>query len=76
MMSWSRSGELMFMVILGGTGTLFGPVFGAVAFLVIEEILSSFTTYWALPFGILLILSVLFIKGGLSGLIHRGVKHG
>jgi len=76
MMSWSRSGELMFMVILGGTGTLFGPVFGAVAFLVIEEILSAFTTYWALPFGILLILSVLFIKGGLSGLIHRGLKNG
>ncbi len=76
MMGWSRSGELMFMVILGGTGTLFGPVFGAVAFLVIEEILSVFTTYWALPFGILLILSVLFIKGGLSGLIHRGLKHG
>ena len=76
MMSWSRSGELMFMVILGGTGTLFGPVFGAVAFLVIEEILSAFTTYWALPFGVLLILSVLFIKGGLSGLIHRGIKHG
>jgi branched-chain amino acid transport system permease protein len=76
MMSWSRSGELMFMVILGGTGTLFGPVFGAVAFLVIEEILSAYTTYWALPFGILLILSVLFIKGGLSGLIHRGLKHG
>lgn len=76
MMGWTRSGELMFMVILGGTGTLFGPVFGAVAFLVIEEILSAFTTYWALPFGILLILSVLFIKGGLSGLIHRGLKHG
>ncbi len=76
MMSWSRSGELMFMVILGGTGTLFGPVFGAVAFLVIEEVLSMFTTFWALPFGILLILSVLFIKGGLSGLIHRGLKHG
>jgi branched-chain amino acid transport system permease protein len=76
MMGWTRSGELMFMVILGGTGTLFGPVFGAVAFLVIEEILSAFTTYWALPFGILLILSVLFIKGGLSGLIHRGLRHG
>ena len=72
MMSWSRSGELMFMVILGGTGSLFGPVFGAVSFVFIEELLSSFTTYWALPFGVLLILSVLFIKGGLNGLIQRG----
>ncbi len=72
MMSWTRSGELMFMVILGGTGSLFGPVFGAVTFLVIEEILSAYTTYWALPFGILLILSVLFVKGGLNGLVQRG----
>jgi branched-chain amino acid transport system permease protein len=76
MMSWSRSGELMFMVILGGTGSLFGPVFGAVAFILIEEILSSFTTYWALPFGVLLILAVLFIKGGLNGLIQRGWNRG
>lgn len=72
MMSWSRSGELMFMVILGGTGSLFGPVFGAVTFVFVEELLSSFTIFWALPFGILLILSVLFIKGGLNGLIQRG----
>jgi branched-chain amino acid transport system permease protein len=72
MMGWSRSGELMFMVILGGTGSLFGPVFGAVTFVFIEELLSSFTTYWALPFGVLLVLSVLFIRGGLNGLIQRG----
>jgi len=71
-MTWTRSGELMFMVILGGAGSLFGPVFGAVAFLVIEEILSAFTLYWALPFGILLILSVLFVKGGVNGLVQRG----
>ena len=75
MMNWSRSGELMFMVILGGAGSLFGPVFGAVTFVFIEELLSSFTTYWALPFGVLLVLSVLFIKGGLNGLIQRGWKH-
>ncbi len=73
-MTWTRSGELMFMVILGGAGSIFGPVFGAVAFLLIEEVLSAFTIYWALPFGILLILSVLFIKGGVNGLILRGWK--
>ena len=72
-MTWTRSGELMFMVILGGAGSVFGPVFGAGTFLVVEEILSSYTTYWALPFGILLILSVLFIKGGLNGLVQRGI---
>lgn len=71
-MTWTRSGELMFMVILGGAGSLFGPVLGAVSFLLIEEVLSAYTIYWALPFGIILILSVLFIKGGMNGLIQRG----
>lgn len=77
MMDWTRSGELMFMVILGGAGALIGPVLGAGVFLLLEEVLSSFTTHWHLPFGILLILSVLFIRGGLSGLISRlGGRHG
>ena len=71
MMAWTRSGELMFMVILGGAGSIFGPLFGVVAFVVIEEVLSSFTAHWALPFGILLILAVLFVKGGLNGLLQR-----
>lgn len=75
-MTWTRSGELMFMVILGGAGSLFGPVLGAVAFLLIEEVLSAYTIYWALPFGVILILSVLFIKGGVNGLIQRGWQGG
>ena len=75
-MTWTRSGELMFMVILGGAGSLFGPVLGAVSFLLIEEVLSAYTIYWALPFGIILILSVLFIKGGVNGLIQRGWQGG
>lgn len=71
MMSWSRSGELMFMVILGGAGSLFGPVFGAVVILVLEEYLSGLTVYWQLPFGLLLIAAVLFARGGLWGLLGR-----
>ncbi|MGI9481501.1 MAG: branched-chain amino acid ABC transporter permease [Hyphomicrobiales bacterium] len=77
MMDWSRSGELMFMVILGGAAYLFGPVLGAIAFILLEEILSGFTIYWHLPFGIMLILSVLFVKGGMSGWLARlGKRHG
>ena len=71
MMDWTRSGELMFMVILGGAGSLFGPVLGASIFLLLEEIMSGFTIYWHLPFGILLILSVLFLPGGVSGFLSR-----
>ena len=71
MMSWTRSGELLFMVILGGAGTLFGPVFGAIGFLVLEEYLSTLTTYWQLPFGLLLIAAVLFAGGGFGGFLDR-----
>jgi len=74
MMDWSRSGELMFMVILGGTATTGGPVLGAAAFILLEEILSSITIYWHLPFGLLLIAVVLFGKGGLVGLLSTGSK--
>lgn len=71
MMDWTRSGELMFMVILGGAAYLFGPIVGVAVFLVLEQTLSGVMTHWHLPFGIMLILTVLFIKGGLSGLLDR-----
>ena len=71
MMDWTRSGELMFMVILGGAAYLFGPIIGVAVFLVLEQTLSGVMTHWHLPFGVLLILTVLFVKGGLSGLINQ-----
>jgi branched-chain amino acid transport system permease protein len=70
-MYWTRSGDLMVMVILGGMGTLFGPVIGAVVYLVLEELLSQVTEYWALIMGPLLLLIVLFGRGGILGLLGR-----
>ncbi|HEY7709576.1 MAG TPA: branched-chain amino acid ABC transporter permease [Candidatus Entotheonella sp.] len=64
MMDWMRSGELIFMVILGGAGSLFGPVLGTAAFILLEEWLSGITIYWQLMFGAILILTVLFNRGG------------
>ncbi len=71
MMDWTRSGELIFMVVLGGAGAVFGPVLGTSAFLLLEEVLSSFTIYWHLVFGVMLILVVLFARGGIDGLLGR-----
>jgi len=71
MMDWTRSGELLFMVILGGAGAVAGPVVGASVFLLLEEVMSRFTIYWHLPFGILLIGCVLFVRGGISGLLGQ-----
>jgi len=72
LMDWFRSGELMFMVILGGSGTIFGPVFGTTIYLLLEEYLSRFWIFWQLPFGIFLILVVLYARGGLTGLLSWG----
>jgi branched-chain amino acid transport system permease protein len=70
-MYWTRSGDLMVMVVLGGMGSLFGPVIGAIAFLLLEEFLSQVTEYWALIMGPLLLLIVLFGRGGIDGLLGR-----
>ena len=79
MMYWTRSGDLIIMVVLGGMGSAFGPLFGAVALLVLEEVLSGITEYWQIILGPLLLLVVLFARGGIDGLLakvrHR-VSHG
>ena len=71
MMNWPRSGELIVMIVLGGMGTLFGPVLGSVAFLMLSELLSTWTENWHLIFGPFLILVVLFARGGLAGMLER-----
>ena len=70
-MYWTRSGDLMVMVILGGMGSLFGPVFGAIVLLVLEELLSQFTEYWQIILGPMLLLIVLFARGGIDGMLGR-----
>jgi branched-chain amino acid transport system permease protein len=70
-MYWTRSGDLMVMVVLGGMGSLFGPVIGAIVFLLLEEFLSQITEYWGLIMGPLLLLIVLFGRGGIMGLLGR-----
>jgi len=71
MMHWTRSGDLIVMVVLGGMGALFGPLIGAVALLVLEEGLSSITEYWQIILGPLLLLVVLFARGGIDGLLAK-----
>jgi branched-chain amino acid transport system permease protein len=70
-MSWQRSGELIVMVILGGVGTLDGAIIGSAAYLVSEEWLSRLMENYRVVFGPMLILVVLFARGGLIGLASR-----
>jgi len=75
LMHWTRSGDLIVMAVLGGMGTVFGPVIGAVALLVLEEALSGITQYSQIILGPLFLLVVLFARGGIDGLLVGG-RHG
>jgi branched-chain amino acid transport system permease protein len=75
MMYWTRSGDLIIMVVLGGMGSVVGPVFGAIALLLLEEVLSGITEYWQIILGPLLLLVVLFARGGIGGLLGKA-HHG
>ncbi len=82
MMSWVKSGDLIVIVVLGGMGTLFGPIYGTVAFFALEELLpplldlgrEGWGEYWQIVFGPLLVLIALYAKGGIDSLLGR--RHG
>jgi branched-chain amino acid transport system permease protein len=74
-MNWTRSGEIMFMVILGGIATLVGPVLGAAALLLLEDLLAAWTVHWQIILGPILVLVVLLTKRGLAGLLPGGDRH-
>ncbi|MDA0654116.1 MAG: branched-chain amino acid ABC transporter permease [Proteobacteria bacterium] len=68
-MGWSRSAELVAMVLVGGAGAVAGPLFGTAAFVALEELLSGYTTRWHLVFGPVLVIVVLAARGGIAGWI-------
>jgi branched-chain amino acid transport system permease protein len=70
-MSWQQSGELMFMVILGGMASTSGPVLGSFALLLLEEVLKGWTEHWQVILGPLLVLSVILFRRGLAGIFYK-----
>jgi branched-chain amino acid transport system permease protein len=70
-LGWRESGRVLMVVILGGSGTLFGPAIGAFVFIVMEDVLSSLTEHWLLLMGGFVIAVVLFLPNGLAGLLLR-----
>ncbi|AZQ66996.1 branched-chain amino acid ABC transporter permease [Silicimonas algicola] len=76
MFSWQLSGELIVLVILGGVARLCGPVAGAMLFVALEHWLGGLTEFWHVWLGAILLLIVLFAKGGLVGLLSgRPASH-
>ena len=69
--AWTVSGELIVMVVLGGMGTIFGPVIGTIGFLMLEEVLKSLTEFWGMPLGIIIVAIVILAKRGLYGSLKK-----
>lgn len=68
---WHLSGDAMIMVILGGSGTVFGPALGAALFLLLKNYISSYNEYWAFWVGVTFIFCVMFLREGVWGLIMK-----
>ena len=75
LMQWTRSGDLIVMVVLGGLGSLFGPLIGTATFLLLEEALSRLTEYPNLILGPVLLLVAIYLHGGIEGLF-KGRQRG
>jgi branched-chain amino acid transport system permease protein len=71
MLSWHQSANVLLMVILGGSGTRFGAIVGAFAFILLEDAFSTATKHWLLLMGGFVILAVMLLPGGLTGLGER-----
>lgn len=70
---WTTSGEVLLMVIIGGTGTLGGALLGSAAFILLQSLVSTYTERWMLILGATFILFVLFAPGGIVGVLRGRV---
>jgi branched-chain amino acid transport system permease protein len=70
-LGWHNSGDVLMMVILGGMGTLWGPVLGAFALVVLQELFSGWTKHWLLLMGGFVVLAVFLFPEGLGGALAR-----
>jgi branched-chain amino acid transport system permease protein len=70
-MFWVFSGQGLMMVLMGGIGTLVGPIIGAMVFILIQEVLSSYTEHWMIFTGFVFVLMVIFLPDGLVGTARR-----
>jgi branched-chain amino acid transport system permease protein len=65
---WTASGTVLLMVLIGGAGTLLGPVLGAAFFLLLQNALSSLTERWPIILGAVFVIFIMFVRNGLVGL--------
>jgi branched-chain amino acid transport system permease protein len=71
MLYWDQSGTVLVMIILGGLGSLWGGLAGAVAYMALEEVLTAFTPHWKIALGLVLLAVVFYAPKGIAGLFAR-----
>jgi branched-chain amino acid transport system permease protein len=69
--AWTVSGDMVVMIVLGGMGTIIGPIVGAAGLLLFEEWLSGLTQHWMAPLGIAIVLVVLVARKGIYGTLFQ-----
>jgi branched-chain amino acid transport system permease protein len=71
---WTHSGNLVFMLLLGGFASFLGPLLGAFVFIFLQDQVMSFTSYWRFVFGAILAVVVIFFPRGLMGILGGGLR--
>ncbi len=79
---WTKSSEVLIMTLLGGMGTFYGPAVGALVLLWLNQQIVSYTEYWPLVLGLILVLLLFVFPGGIAGALsdlwgrlHRRLRH-
>jgi branched-chain amino acid transport system permease protein len=73
---WTASGDILIMTMLGGAGTLIGPPIGAAVFLLMKNVVSSYSDHWLSIIGAAFVFSVMFIPGGIWGMAQKLRRQG
>ena len=66
---WTQSGQLVFMAVLGGFANFFGPIVGALSYILLQDQLQSLTEYWRFALGAILAMIVIAFPQGIAGLV-------
>jgi len=74
LLGWQESGIAVFMTLIGGAGSFVGPMFGSVIYTLLQAVVKMYTVYWPLTIGTIILLIVLFLPGGVLGLIEKRIK--
>jgi branched-chain amino acid transport system permease protein len=74
LLGWQESGIAVFMTLIGGAGSFVGPLLGSVIYTFLQAVVTMFTSYWPLTIGTIILLIVLFVPGGVLGLVEKRIK--